>query len=400
MTKKTYCYFFLTIFATGCVSDKQSSDSIPFIDVRKNYPEKEIVLTDIADISYLHLSTKNEDYLYKGGIQDITENTILVFDWATNSVLFFSRDGNPRSRFNRLGQGPEEYTGLPFWDGMYDEASDEVYIPAAFGIGPSFIYVYSSAGEYRRKLNLPQGVSISGMVFFDDQSILLHDGFKPMNKTYRRIAGDHSAFSPQLNDSSFLLVSKIDGKVLEYVEVPSPTVDLAINANSSSVSYAGYQRIAKCADGFLLCNPENDTIYLYSKDKSLTPILRKIPLLSQSNIRVLGNCVDAGKYQFMKVSNRVTGPRQDLHEVYYMRDKETGEVFRQKFTLPDYKGKEFFIHASILWRYFENEYHFTLSLSELKQADKENRLSGALKELVATLNEMEDNDVYMFVKFK
>jgi len=156
-------------------------------------------------------------------------------------------------------------------------------------------------------------------------------------------------------------------------------------------------------DGYLLCNPENDTIYLYNKDKLLTPILRKIPLLSESNRRVLNNCIDVGKYQFMEISrrlmdNEVVVPSSDKE--YYMRDKETGEVFRQKFTLPDYKGKEFFIHTSFPLRYFENEYHILLSLSELKQADKENRLSGALKELVATLNEMEDNDVYMFVKFK
>ena len=223
-----------------------------------------------------------------------------------------------------------------------------------------------------------------------------------MNKIFRKEAGDHSAFSPQLNDSSFVLISKMDGKVLEYVEIPGPAVDLSIiSAVTGNPVWSGYQRIVKCPDGYLLCHPENDTIYLYKKDKSLTPILRKIPLLSNGNIRVLGNCVDAGKYQFMRVSDRPTGPGQDVHEKYYVRDKETGEVFQQKIILPDYRGKEFFIYAyGGFTRYLENGYQFYLSLSELKQAEKENRLSGELKELVATLNEMEDNEVYMFVNFK
>ena len=383
-----------------CTSDKQTPDSIPFIDVRKNYPEKEIILTDIADVTYLHFSSINENYLYRGGIQYITENTIVVFDWATGSVLFFSKDGNPKSRFNHYGQGPKEYPIGTLFNGIYDEARDEVYVPVDIGRN-HYIQVYSSTGEYKRKLNLLQGVGIALMVSFDDQSLLLYDRGKLMDKTRRKIAGDHSAFSPQLNDSSFVLISKIDGRVLEYVEVPGPTTDLSIRTGTGGSSWQTYQRIVKCSDGFLLCNPENDTIYLYSKDKILTPILRKIPLLSDSDMRIFENCVDVGKYQFMKMSRLRTGSKEEADEMYYIRDKETGEFFRQKIVLPDYRGKEFFVHAvGGFTRFLENEYLFVLNLFELKEAYKENRLSGKLKELVTTLNEMEDNYIYMFVKFK
>jgi len=402
MIPKKVLLFFLVIFAINCISDKQSYDSLPFIDVRKNYSEKEIVLNDIADVTFLHLSAKNADYIYRGGIQDMTENTILVFDWATGSVLFFSKDGNPMYRFNHYGQGPEEYPHGMLFNGIYDEERDEVYVPVDLGRN-HYIQVYSSTGEYKRKLTLLQGINIALMVSFDGHSLLLYDRSNLINKTNRKIMGDHSAFSPQSNDSSFILISKNDGKVLEYVEVPSPAIDLSLKSGNGSNSpvFQTYQRIVKCSDGYLLCNPENDTIYLYKKDKSLSPILRKIPLLSDENKRVLGNCVDAGKYLFMKVSDRFTEPRQDFHEEYYMLDKKTGEVFRQKISLQDYRGKEFFIHAQGgFTRFLENEYLFVLDLFELKDAFKENRLSGELKELVATLNEMEDNDIYMFVKFK
>jgi hypothetical protein len=46
------------------------------------------------------------------------------------------------------------------------------------------------------------------------------------------------------------------------------------------------------------------------------------------------------------------------------------------------------------------KYTQSLSLYELKQAYLENKLSGKLKELVATLNEDEDNNVLMMVEFK
>ena len=118
------------------------------------------------------------------------------------------------------------------------------------------------------------------------------------------------------------------------------------------------------------------------------------------------DCLDAGRHQFMRIVKKAEleqrlPPGSSNTKYYYMRDKATGEVFRQKLVLPDYRGKEFFIYAYGNWtRYMENGYRFELSLYELKEAYRENRLSGELKELVAALNEDTDNDIYMFVKFK
>jgi len=405
MTHKKNVWLFLSvIFLTGCSSDRKTPDSLPFIDIRKNYPEKEIVLTDIADITYVHLSTQNDDFLYKGGINFATENTFVVTDQSSNSFLFFSRDGNPKSRFNRYGQGPEEYYRPEFTNVVYDEATDELFVPMSLMSG-CYMQIYSSTGEYKRKLTLPQSMKFCmGSIFvpFDDQSLLVYNDDILRDKRVRKRAGDHSAFSPRLNDSAFVLVSRIDGKVLEYVEMPSITTDLSVTFGSGGYQFPGsFARIAKCAEGFILCNPENDTIYLYKKDKSLTPILHKIPLYSESSRFLLNGCLDVGRHQFMSVRQLLNDERMSQLRTYFVRDKETGEIFRQKIILPDYRGKELFIHAySTFTRYFENEYQFTLSLSELKQAEKENRLSGKLKELVATLNADTDNDVFMFVKFK
>jgi len=74
-------------------------------------------------------------------------------------------------------------------------------------------------------------------------------------------------------------------------------------------------------------------------------------------------------------------------------------VFRQKITLPDYKGKDFFIGLGVL-RSYEECVFFELDLVELKQAYRENKLSGKLKELVSTLDDEKDNNVIMFVYFK
>jgi len=126
MKKEIALYLVLSFIVTGCSSDKESQEELPFIDVSKEYPEKEIVLTDIADITYVYLNSSSDDYLFKGTIDYVTQNRIVVIDRSSHSLLFFSKDGNPRSRFNRRGQGPEEYTDAA--SVMYDEARDDVFV--------------------------------------------------------------------------------------------------------------------------------------------------------------------------------------------------------------------------------------------------------------------------------
>ena len=152
-----------------------------------------------------------------------------------------------------------------------------------------------------------------------------------------------------------------------------------------------------------MCNPETDTVYLYKKDKSLSPVFCKKPLVRYQDPKVVFlNMVDASKYQFFATHTLLYGIVKDNIRFYY-RNKETGEIFRQKIISPDYKGEDFsFIGVDSDTRKLEEEYGdiFRLDLLQLKQAYDENRLSGKLKELVATLNENEDNDVFMFVHFK
>ncbi len=271
---------------------------MPFIDVTKNYPEKEVDLTDIADVHYLYLSTKDEDFLYKGSIDYVTQNTIVIVDRSSNSILFFSKQGEPKSRFNRRGQGPEEYSSASTV--MYDEAEDEVYIIPDF---TDHIMVYSSSGEYRRKLTFPQMNIMNQLAFFDKQSILVYDNTKLWKNINKQHSGDKMVVAEHVNDSSFFLFSKADGKVLEYVELQSNN-----NINVSTINQEhifgqiGYARVRKCSDGLLLYNPETDTVFLYNKDKSLIPFMHKKPLLRNLDpMAVMDICMDVGDFQFLSI---------------------------------------------------------------------------------------------------
>ena len=159
-------------------------------------------------------------------------------------------------------------------------------------------------------------------------------------------------------------------------------------------------RLTMCAEGVLLCNPETDTVFLYSKNKTLSPVLHKIPLAGATDpMTYMNNCIDVGNYQFTEIFTvrERNAFVTDFPVKYYMRNKKTGEVVHPRFLLPEYRGKEFFVSPSSI-RDSKNGCCFELDLVELKQAFFENRLSGKLKELVATLKE-DDNNVFMMVQF-
>lgn len=150
---------------------------------------------------------------------------------------------------------------------MYDEANDEVFVSPDFS---NHIMVYSSLGEFKRKINLPQ-VNVNGqMALFDDVSILVYDNTKLWQSTMQSNAPEVE----QTIDSVFFLISKLDGTVLDYILLPNENIDLSYK-NSVFTSQVNYGRVRKSADGLLLYNPESDTVFHYSKEKHLTPYMHK-----------------------------------------------------------------------------------------------------------------------------
>jgi len=389
MIKKNYLLILLTILLlASCSKNDLTIDSLPVIDITKKYPEKEIILSRIAEIKYVHLDSRYDGYLYRGTIKYIAENSIVVNDVESGSILFFSKDGNPKSRFNRYGNGPEEYLEK-MGSIVYDEETDDVFVSDSFN---NNIQVYSSKGEYKRKLILPYGVRESQMRSFDNQSLIMFDEGRMRNKALQK----KLERTTHMTDSSFFLISKTDGQVLNYIPMSDSQNNLTIYSDRGNPMFLINTNIVKHAEGFLLCNPETDTVFLFSKTKELTPIICKIPSVGKSEAKIiLNNCIDVEKYQFMQAKAVGYGYWGDNNnDKYFVRDKKTGEVYQQKIVIPEFKGKKIVIYPGHSNSFHENGTHIELDLMELKLAYRENKLSGKLKELVATLNENEDNNVW------
>lgn len=158
-------YIFILIFSS-CKSDNINDDVI-IIDVGKNFQEKEIDLNEIADILYV-LIGDSLDFLYKGVPQCITTNTMVIQDAISSDIMFFSRDGKPLSKFNKLGNGPNEFSFVNTM--IYDDNTYELFI-----VSGDKILVYSSKGDFVRKFSLLGGALITEIREFDSISFLIYD---------------------------------------------------------------------------------------------------------------------------------------------------------------------------------------------------------------------------------
>ena len=392
----------LAVFAMVSVSCGSSQGSLPCIDVHKNYPEKEILITDIADISYVHLDAQDRDYLFSGIINYVTESAIVVNDRSSGSVLFFSRDGRPKSRFNHYGRGPGEYTEAIMIRIIYDEIADDVFLffsGFATPLGAS-ILVYSSTGEYKRSLVLPKGVDPSTPIDFDAQSLFFYDERNQFEKMSKR----EIHRSPDSFHSDYYRISKTDGAVLDSLDFPSNEADLTFRGPRSSATVATVSRVGKYAAGLYLCHADADTVFLY--DGVLRPVICKTPLASDLDPKTyMSDFVGLGRYQFVQTHTqynwrKIPKEKWSEYEKYYVHDTHTGEIFRQKISLPEYKGKTFYMSSyHTYYNRKETIAVFSMNMLELKDAYDAGRLSGELRALVGRLDEDVDN-IYLFARFK
>ena len=68
--------------------------------------------------------------------------------------------------------------------------------------------------------------------------------------------------------------------------------------------------VIKTENGFLLCHPASDTVFLYDKNKVLTPIIHKVPLVKNLNpIVIMNNCLDYREYQFIEIATAKFVPK-------------------------------------------------------------------------------------------
>ena len=377
--------FMLALLATGCGDANQKPSALPQIDVRTNYPEKEICLQDVAEVSYIALDSQ-DGILFRGNVNDFSDKGIVIMDCQNNRLIFFDKQGKFQHVIQRQGQGPEEYSMM--LDALVDWDKEDVFV---FDSG-SRIVVYSLDGTFKRKLPLNANlVQHDAYIWSDSQLVACRYG--NWDKDEKLVP-----YQP------IVLLSKEDGKMdsLSYRKEHSFPTYIGAKEMNIRIHWPSLDKL----NGDVYVNDLSaDTIYrLDARTQALQPVMTRTPSVTLDDLD--GYFMDlkgvSSLYYFLHFlarqasmdSHFVMVDEKSRNAVY---DRKEGKVYHPKFTNKDYPSMEK-IHLNFCEE--ENACAIVqLEAFKLIEALEAGELGGELKTIAESLKE-EDNPVLMVVKFK
>ena len=372
------------LIITGCGDSKQSStqnNGLITVDVTASYPEKEIILQDYMDVEYIPLETADE-FVCQGVVLDIGNNHIVVKNNINDGDIFiFDRNGKALKKFNRKGQGPEEYNDI-IWVTI-DEDNGEIFLNDQ---NKKRIAVYDLEGNFKRSLPFKEESIYSEIYNFDRGNLICYD-----ENDYIHLG------------QSFLIISKEDGNITKDIQIPFKEKKSTTTVSKNEAS--GFSFVAKLSwalhlaphfNNWILPELSSDTIYSYSPDHIIKPLIVRTPPIQSMEAEVflfLNFLTDS--YYFMRTiemtkNNKAT----DL-----LYDKQQKTIFNYTMYNGDYSSEKEASSRRI--RLINNGILPRLSLNADKLVEdyEKGLLKGKLKEIAATLDD-DSNPVIMVIKHK
>lgn len=370
----------LLLAMAGCgTGDKANTETdVIAVDVRKNYPEKEIRLQDVFHVEYVPLET-NDEFITSANIKAISAHYIVTTNMGSDGdiFLFDRKTGKGIRKINHKGQGEGEYSQAVFVN--IDEAKDEMFVndyPARK------IYVYDLSGNFKRKLDLPG----DGYYY---QNTLNYDSGHLISEIWCE------------NKLGIAILSKQDGNLTRELLTPASQELSPIFTEGELAVTPPYYMIFQTKEGWEMVNPSSDTIFHHSPADEWLPSVVRTPALRSMDTQVfLTPTTITERYYFMRSMKKEldfkTFKGFPSEELAY--DRQTDELFRCKLYNDDFTDKQ---GVSLLAPPCEYPVALARPLQspDLVEAYQSGKLQGHLKEIAATLNE-ESNAVIMILSAK
>lgn len=360
------------------------------LDVTKDYPEKKIVLQDLADVKYIPLETKKNALLpNSAGCLGYVSDSLIVARTSDNEIVLFNGDGSVRSSFRHVGQGSKEYQYII---GMaVDPKAQEIFIVDY--LLKYRMQVYSFTGQYKRTLPIPYKMILNSLQDFSADCLLACD--MDVNQ------GISNRAKP------YMLLSKKTGEIVKELDIHftkrmSNRMSKPFGENQTISAALGYDPIVRCEDSYVIGDLSADTIYTYTPQGVLSPMLvRTPPVLSMETPKVLLPDYRAGSYFF-------------FYLVDFEFDFETRTGFPDKYMVYDYAAGKPYVcklvnrdceelscglgggsHTNTVW----NTTCYLIPSSDLVEQSEAGKVHGPLKEIAAGRTD-DDNPVLAIVRFK
>ena len=378
----------ILIIVVGCKGDKKSTDEFITVDITKSYTsKKELILQDFMDVEYIPLET-NDNFVNQGFVMDMGKEIILVKNITNDGDIFiYDRHGKALRKFNRKGQGGEEY--LYILNLALDEDKGEIFINDHYS---QKIIVYDLFGNFKRRFKYQKNKE---ELFYTDMFNYDKDNLICYNRLNKEIG--------------FVLVSKQDGSITKEIKIPfkekKSLMKQLIDQSGGvySVSPDAYSSIINFKGNWILTEYSSDTVYTLLPDYIIKPFIVRTPSIQSMNpedFLVLRFFSD--RYYFMEtVRNEYNFDTREGFPTtsFIMYDKHENTFFGYNVYNGDFSTKKEIYMNFFTSLNYEIGSWYPLESFRLVESLKKGELIGKLKEIATTLDE-ESNRVIMLVKHK
>ena len=360
------------------------------LDVTKDYPEKKIVLQDLADVKYIPLETKKNALLpNSAGCLGYVSDSLIVARTSDNEIVLFNGDGSVRSSFRHVGQGSKEYQYII---GMaVDPKAQEIFIVDY--LLKYRMQVYSFTGQYKRTLPIPYKMILNSLQDFSADCLLACD--MDVNQ------GISNRAKP------YMLLSKKTGEIVKELDIHftkrmSNRMSKPFGENQTISAALGYDPIVRCEDSYVIGDLSADTIYTYTPQGVLSPMLvRTPPVRSMETPKVLLPDYRAGSYFFFYLVDFEFDfeTRTGFPDKYMVYDYAAGKTYVCKLVNRDCEEQEIQLGDGGVTNKAWNTACYTIPSSMLIEQSEAGKVHGPLKEIAAGRTD-DDNPVLAIVRFK
>lgn len=360
------------------------------LDVTKDYPEKKIVLQDLADVKYIPLETKKNALLTNStAMLGYVSDSLIVAFTLEKEIVLFNGDGSVRSSFSHAGQGSKEYQYII---GMaVDPKAQEIFIVDY--LLKYRMQVYSFTGQYKRTLPIPYKMILNSLQDFSADCLLACD--MDVNQ------GISNRAKP------YMLLSKKTGEIVKELDIHftkrmSNRMSKPFGENQTISAALGYDPIVRCEDSYVIGDLSADTIYTYTPQGVLSPMLvRTPPVLSMETPKVLLPDYRAGSYFFFYLVDFEFDfeTRTGFPDKYMVYDYAVGKTYVCKLVNRDCEEQEIQLGDGGVTNKAWNTACYTIPSSMLIEQSEAGKVYGPLKEIAAGRTD-DDNPVQAIVRFK
>ncbi|MCL1974411.1 MAG: 6-bladed beta-propeller [Bacteroidetes bacterium] len=382
----------------GC-GTSQDKSGLPVIDLTQQYPKKDIVLQDIANVEYISLNAKDAPLIGQVQIGYISNDCYILYDSMHGDVFVLDQNGKARNHFNHKGNGSKEYMFASHL--TFDPVADEIYILDANG--SNGILVYTGEGIFVRHFPDLARQNIAEIYDFDDQTLIAY--FAPS-----------SADPDNLNHTDpYVFISKLKGTIesrvnLHFSQRLSNRIMIPLGDGAVAPILIATSESRKYGHNFVIADRSADTLYILSQNHVLTPILARTPSVFAQDPFVAWSvglmtdqfiCMGALEYNFEMLKRQFINnqPLGDLKSQDYLYFFKSHEIFIPHFINVDWPSKKASVEMNRVSVREKNMSARIIQADRLADALEKGELHGKLKEVAQTLS-YDDNPVLMLLRYK